>query len=353
MEMTYTPLERLLHKVAFANPQVQRAAADVEAGLFRRRVDDVAEVPPVFVTALPRAGTTLLLEALAEFDEIATHTYRDMPFVAAPLLWDRLSAGFRKTASLRERAHGDGVMIGYDSPEAFEEVIWRLLWPEKYRAERIELWEAADAGDAERAFLVAHFKKIVGLRAAGVAGARYASKNNANIARLELLPALFPGAEIVVPVRDPLEQATSLWRQHRRFRALQAEQPFVAAYMADIGHYEFGRLHRPFAFPGTTPPGDGTGPDRPDYWLAYWIAAYAHVHAARDRVRPLGYERWCAAPREVAGALAEALGLGRGAGFERAVARVHAPPPARAEPADFDAALVERARDLYRSLLAA
>jgi hypothetical protein len=101
------------------------------------------------------------------------------------------------------------------------------------------------------------------------------------------------------------------------------------------------------------PSDGGAGPDRPDYWLAYWLAAYAHVHAARGPVRPLGYERWCAAPREVTGALAEALGLRRGAGFERAVARVHAPPPARAEAADFDAALVERARDLYRSLLAA
>jgi hypothetical protein len=352
MEMTYTALERLLHRVAFATPQVQRAAADVEDGLFRRRVEDIASVPPLFVTALPRAGTTLLLEALAEFEEIATHTYRDMPFVAAPLLWDRLSAGFRKRASLKERAHADGVMIGYDSPEAFEEVLWRLLWPEKYHDDRIDLWDAADAAAAERAFLEAHFKKIVRLRAPAGAKARYASKNNANIARLDLLPTLFPGAAVVVPVRDPLEQATSLWRQHRRFRDLQAEHPFVAAYMADIGHYEFGRLHRPFAFDGFHE-GRGSGdPDRPDYWLRYWIAAYGHVDAARGRVRPLGYERWCAEPRAELGALVEDVALPRGHAFERAVARVRPAPAARAEPASFDAALVERARDLHRSLVA-
>jgi hypothetical protein len=351
MEVTYTALERLLHKVAFAAPQVQRAAADVEAGLFGRRVEDVACEPPLFVTALPRAGTTLLLEALAEFDEIATHTYRDMPFVAAPLLWDRLSAAFRKTASLRERAHADGMMIGYDSPEAFEEVLWRLLWPEKYHDDRIELWHAADAGAAKRAFLEAHFKKIVGLRAAGVAKARYASKNNANIARLDLLPRLFPGAVVVVPVRDPLEQATSLWRQHLRFRDLQAEHPFVAAYMADIGHYEFGRLHRPFAF-GDFPAEPSHGrPEQLDYWLRYWIAAYAHVDAARERVRPLDYERWCAEPHQQLGALAEAVGLPRGDALARAVARVQGPPPARAEPAAFDPALVARARDLHRALV--
>jgi hypothetical protein len=350
MEMTYSALERLLHKVAFATPGVQRAAADVEAGLFRRRVDAVTDAPPIFVTGLPRAGTTSLLEALAEFDEIATHTYRDMPFVAAPLLWDRLSAGFRKTADLRERAHADGVMIGYDSPEAFEEVLWRLLWPEKYHDDRIELWRAADAGDDERAFLEAHFKKIVGLRAGGVPQARYASKNNANIARLELLPRLFPGAVIVVPVRDPLEQAASLWRQHLRFRDLQGEHPFVEAYMADIGHYEFGRLHRPFAFDGG-PAADGGPPDRLDYWLRYWIAAYAQVEAAGGQVRPLGYERWCAAPEAELGALAEQVGLPRGDGLARAVARVRGAPPPRVEPAAFDPALVARARELHHALV--
>jgi len=351
--MTYTALERLLHKVAFATPQVQRAAADVEAGLFGRRLGEVACEPPLFVTALPRAGTTLLLEALAEFDEIATHTYRDMPFVAAPLLWDRLSAAFRKTASLRERAHADGVMIGYDSPEAFEEILWRLLWPEKYHDDRIDLWHAADAGAAERAFLEAHFKKIVGLRAAGVAKARYASKNNANIARLDLLPELFPGAVVLVPVRDPLEQATSLWRQHLRFRQLQVEHPFVAAYMADIGHYEFGRLHRPFAFDDFPAWSQDRRPDQLDYWLLYWIAAYEQVDAVRRRVpvQPLGYEGLCAEPRAALGGLAERIGLPRGDALARAVARVHAPPRPRAEPARFDKAMAGRARDLYRRLL--
>jgi hypothetical protein len=352
MEVTYTALERLLHKVAFVAPQVQRAAADVEASLFRAGAD-VGAGPPLFVTGLPRAGTTALLEAFAEFDEIATHTYRDMPFVAAPVLWDRLSGAFRKSATLRERAHADGVMIGYDSPEAFEEVLWRLLWPEKYHDDHIELWRTADAGADARAFLLRHFQKIVGLRAAGVPRARYASKNNANIARLDLLPELFPGADIVVPVRDPLEQAASLWRQHRRFGALQAEQPFVAAYMADIGHYEFGRLHRPFAFGGFLDERGTRDPDQPDYWLAYWIAAYDDVRAARSRLRPLAYDRWCASPRAEFGALVEAVGLPRGDGFERAVARVRAAPPPAVEPGGYDAALVERARAVYRSLLTA
>ncbi len=352
MEMTYTPLERLLHRVAFATPDVQRLAADVEASLFDRRTAALEPRPPLFVTALPRAGTTALLEALNAFDEIATHTYRDMPFVAAPMLWSRLSAAFKKPATLTERAHGDGLLIGYDSPEAFEEILWRLLRPEKYRGPRLALWGVDEADDAARAFLAAHFRRIVALRAAGVANARYASKNNGNLARLDLLPRLFPGADVVVPVRDPLEQATSLWRQHRRFAARHAEAPFVATYMADLGHYEFGALHRPIAFDDGSDGAAGEGPETLDYWLRYWLAAYGHVAARRAGLHLVDYERWCAAPGAELGALAEAVGLARGAGFERAVASVRAAPPGRADPEAFAPGLVARARALQRELVA-
>ena len=63
-----------------------------------------------------------------------------MPFILAPLLWERVSKGFRKPTGLKERAHGDGLVVGYDSPEAFEEVLWRTYWPQKFTPQGIELW---------------------------------------------------------------------------------------------------------------------------------------------------------------------------------------------------------------------
>ena len=83
-----------------------------------------------FVTSLPRVGTTLLLDVLSALPAFASHTYRHMPFVLCPILWDRISSGFRKEAELDEREHGDGIMIGYDSSEAFEEIIWMAFWGE-------------------------------------------------------------------------------------------------------------------------------------------------------------------------------------------------------------------------------
>lgn len=66
-----------------------------------------------------------------------------------------------------ERAHGDGIKIGYDSPEAFEEVIWRAFWPKKYGKDSIELWHADENMPDATEFFEKHFRKIVILRTDG------------------------------------------------------------------------------------------------------------------------------------------------------------------------------------------
>ena len=66
-------------------------------------------------------GAPFVQKVLCEFE---TLTYRDMPFILAPLLWDKISRPLRKAGEKVERAHGDGMMVSFDSPEAFEEVVW-------------------------------------------------------------------------------------------------------------------------------------------------------------------------------------------------------------------------------------
>ena len=117
-------LDRLLHQIAFAAPSIQLTATDIEKKFHSSVYDTVGATRPIFITSLPRAGTTILLEVLSRFPSLATHTYRGMPFLMAPVLWSRLSGAFRKGGELGERAHGDGMKIGYDSPEAFEEILW-------------------------------------------------------------------------------------------------------------------------------------------------------------------------------------------------------------------------------------
>jgi hypothetical protein len=350
-EPNYSTLDRALHRLAFANPAVQETAVDLESRLFARRFRHVAVARPIFVTSLPRAGTTLLLEVLAKVPGIATHTYRDMPFVLAPLLWDTLSKGFRRPSSLRERAHGDGMAVGYDSPEAFEEVLWRRHWPEKFRQDGIALWsDREDVRDFGEAF-ADHLRKIIALRAGATAGARYASKNNANVARIALLRRLFPDCLIVVPFRDPMTQAMSLLQQHRRFSDLHSRDEFSKQYMNDIGHLEFGQLHRPIEFAGVAEMRSRYKPETLDYWVAYWECAVRHLLNHRSDVVLMSYEALCAIGPDAMPPLAERLALPsdvlvRALGDRMRAERDYGP---HLQVADPD--LERRARALHRELM--
>ena len=149
-QVNYSALDRFLHRIAFSAPSIQFTAADIEKKVFGAVYGAVEGTRPIFITSLPRAGTTLFLEVLHRFPSLAAHSYRDMPFVMAPVFWSRLSGAFRKRAGLSERAHGDAMQIGYDSPEAFEEILWRAFWPEKYSETGITLWEAADSKNEQQ-----------------------------------------------------------------------------------------------------------------------------------------------------------------------------------------------------------
>lgn len=277
-EPAYAEADQLMHRLAFANRRMILAAARLDNRIFRRLIQRVSVAPPVFIVSLPRGGTTALLVALHRLPGVATHEYRDMPFVTAPLLWSRLGGDRSKRVEKRERAHGDGLEIGLDSPEAFDEVLWRAHWPQKYAAGRIRTFDEGDLDDDVTEDFARHHAKVAVVRHGRSAEAcRYVSKNNANIGRLRVLDRMFPGSSIVVALRRPAAHAASLHRQHERFLRLHAEDPFVRDYMRDIGHLEFGELHQPIDFADLAELVGAREPSEPDYWLAYWIAAFQEV----------------------------------------------------------------------------
>lgn len=271
--------DRLIHRLAFAHPAFQRALGDVENDLFADALHDAHVNEPVFVTALPRAGTTLLLELLYSTGDFFTFTYRQMPFVLTPLLWDRLSRPFQKAAVAAERAHGDGMQVSVESPEAFEEVLWLNQLRSSYVGETSIRPVPPDAiTPAFREMFGQVLLKLQRLDAAKRGGARprrYLSKNNMNVARLDTLPALFPDATVLLCVRDPLTQAASLKAQHDRFSALHETDGFARRYMEWIGHYDFGANFKPIDFAGTGALADA--PRTAEFWLRYWIEAYRHA----------------------------------------------------------------------------
>ena len=351
-EQGYSLLDRLIHRLALPARGMQFTAADMENALYGKAFRGVQVERPIFITSLPRAGTTLLLEMLNRVPGHASHCYRDMPFVLAPFLWAALSKGFRKSAVSRERAHGDGMQISYDSPEALEEVVWGAFWPEHFESDRILLWSGDEKHPEFEEFFVDHMRKIIALRAGGTGRqGRYVSKNNANIARVALLRRLFPDSAIVIPFRDPVDHAGSLHRQHLRFLEVHAREAFSKRYMADIGHFEFGELHRPIDFSGLDNIRGQHPPASLDYWLGYWVAAFGEILRSANDVVFVSYERLCHRGAPALREVERSLGLERERLVEAAAGSLRAPRTYDIRSAIEDRDLVDRAEALHDRLL--
>jgi hypothetical protein len=308
-ENRYGPLDRFLHRIAFRAGLAQHAMADVEEMLYRRTLDSIRLEKPVFISALPRCGTTILLKVLWETGRFASHTYRDMPFVLCPMLWHRFSRRFTVDDRPRERAHGDGLQISGVSPEAFEEMVWKHFWPAHYGIDRIVPWTSSDRNQEFNEFFEAHMRKVIAIRRDDpTQEMRYLSKNNVNIARLAAPPRTLCRGVFLIPFRAPVQQAASMLQQHRRFSKIHAEDDFVRRYMEAIGHHEFGHGLRPMDFGGwldEAPP-----PDRLEFWVRYWIAAYRYVleHAGPSTLL-VSYARLTTEPERSLARLAEAIDI--------------------------------------------
>jgi len=276
----YNRIARWLHWMALELQLVRATSFELEKALYLKKANRYPGIQdqPVYVMGLARSGTTVTLEILEKTGAFHSPTYRDMPFVLCPNLWKSLTQHSRLKGQMTTRAHGDGLVVGFDSPESFEEVFWRTAC----KAQPGPAYSLAEpTADVLADFAAYRSLNILSGLTAGkrpdtptTAGLRYLSKNNNNIIRLEQLIAQ-SNARLVLIIRDPLATAWSLYRQHQRFSQMQADDLFVRAYMRWLGHHEFGHGHRPLDT--GTQHLDGLTPDQADYWLAYWLGMYENL----------------------------------------------------------------------------
>lgn len=351
----YSAVDRALHHVAFTLPGVQRTLADLETDLYRRQLEAVVSRDEVFVTGVPRAGTTLVLELLYGTGEFASFTYRDMPFILSPLLWRRFSKSRQVPGKRAERAHGDGVEVSYDSPEAFEEVAWLALLGSHILREDTLAPVPRQAMTPEAAEGLQTLVRKLLLAAAPENGGRrplrYLSKNNANLSRLRVIGALFPSARVLVVYRNPLAQVASLIGQHRRFLAEHAADAFSQRYMRWIGHFEFGANLRPIDFDGQYSR-DGVPRDADTtFWLEYWTAAYRYALDKRGaRVHFIDFDALLTEPGPSLERLGRIVGI-RDAGRLKAAASTLRKPTVRPlEPENVPLPVLQAAQAVHREL---
>jgi len=235
------PIDALLTWIATRYAGAMRLFGNVESTIFRRRIDSINVEKPIFVTGLARAGTTILLETLSRVDDVTSHRYKDFPFIMTPVFWNRFISFFAKEQAPVDRPHKDRIRITPDSPEAFEEPIWKYFFPFLHDSSALHILDSDAVNSSFEKFYVEHIKKILMIRK----GSRYLSKGNYNITRIEYIGKIFKDAKFLIPIRHPFHHIQSLVRQHRIFMDYSKDDSQVKEYLKAVGHYEFGPQREP------------------------------------------------------------------------------------------------------------
>jgi hypothetical protein len=226
-------------------PRFWMRSGNLESRLLGDVIAPISVEKPIYVAGLARSGSTVLLETIASYPGVASHRYRDFPFVFTPIWWNRyLDRTPRKSAEIKPRVHADGLLVSSESPEALEEPLWMAFFPKGHdRGASHVLDSSTDRPDFEK-FYSNHVRKVLAIRG----GQRYACKGNYHVARLEYLLKIFPDARFIVPIRQPRDHVASLMKQHRLFTEGETRHHRSLVQMQACGHFEFGLDRRAIDF---------------------------------------------------------------------------------------------------------
>jgi hypothetical protein len=173
---------------------------------------------------------------------MASHRYRDFPFVYTPIWWNRFfDRASRAKLDPVERFHKDRIFVTAESPEAMEEVLWMAFFPTIHDPSQDNVLDEETCNPEFEKFYKDHICKLLFIRG----GSRYLAKGNYNVTRLQYLRKLSPDARFVILVRDPISHVASLMKQHQLFCEQEECDPRILNYMRRVGHFEFGLDLRP------------------------------------------------------------------------------------------------------------
>ncbi|MCA9081162.1 MAG: sulfotransferase [Planctomycetaceae bacterium] len=311
-------------------PRLWKSLAKLESLALREQLEGVSIDRPIYIAGIARSGSTILLEALAAHSVAATHQYRDFPMLFTPYWWSQTHS---KQPSLPvERAHGDGLMVTPESPEAMEEVFWQAYFTHAHDPHQCQVLDRSTSHPAFEQFYRDHLRKLLHLRG----GSRYVSKGNYNFSRMAYLHTLFPDARFVVPIRRPEAHIASLMKQQRLFEAGETKYPRALAQMQRIGHYEFGLDRRPINVGNTDLIREveqlWKSGEAVRGWARYWSHLYGWMAdqldsdpLLRHAAQIIRYEDLCAAPAAVLNRMRTHCQLGDDAKFAAFAGQIHAP----------------------------
>jgi len=244
----YNLIEKILHDCIFSTKLINKTLFEFEKLLFLHE-NNIKNNNHVFITGLPRSGTTSILNYLYSTNQFASLKYMHMPFILSPNLSKKIFAN--KKSIDKERLHSDGIFYNLNSPESFDEVFF----------------------SNSTKFIIDELVNYLTLITSVEKKDRYLSKNNLNYKRISLINSILPNAVFFIPIRHPLQHSNSLLYQHSHFLKLQKKNAFIKRYMSYLGHNEFGFNHlswnKPLKFKDTF---------QINYWLEQWYLFYEKMY---------------------------------------------------------------------------
>ena len=117
----YSNIQKFLHDFILSKKFINKSLFEIEKIIFLKN-NDIKDQSHVFITGLPRSGTTSLLNFIYSSDLYASLTYRNMPFILSPHFSKFLN---KKNTLKKKRMHDDGIDYDINSPEALDEVFFK------------------------------------------------------------------------------------------------------------------------------------------------------------------------------------------------------------------------------------
>ncbi len=265
--MEFSLSERLLHNLITKNKLFNKFFFEFEKILFLKKTKEFQNNKHIFVSGLPRSGSSIFTIFLHNTGEFGSLTYSDSPFLLAPNFFSK----FKKKNKIKnfQRIHDDGIEININSPEALDNLFFLTYKKEFY-------------------LNIIDYINLVLLK---TSKNRYLSKNNNIYNEFDKLFELFPNMILVVPFRNPIQQSYSLLKQHSNIKSKQKKNKFILEYMSSIGHYEFG-----LAYKFKNQPDKFNDPENINHWLEQWYLYYNSIikkFKNKKNVYFLNYELIC------------------------------------------------------------
>ena len=327
----YSPMAQLFHRLILNHYHLGKA-------LLKRQLKGIEHpvqtdhTSAVLITGLARAGTTALTRALTDRGPFASLDYSNMPVLLAPRLWSKFYKPKKKEE--KERAHGDGIKVGLASVEALEEYFFKVATNDRFISiTQLHLHEiSAEENDLYRRYTKSLCDN----------GQIYLAKNNNAILRLKSILPQNSDMKVFVLVREPLQHAFSLMKQHQKFEKEQTEDPFILEYMNWLGHHEFGLGQLPFHLSEAAP--QETDRAQLNYWLERWVDYYNYAKTL-STIQFIAYEDFVAEPKKVLERISTETGIAL------KTEDIALFPKAPVDVPEHDAGLAARALDIYREVV--